>query len=946
MKFTSILPGPFGRQLLRILVVAALVIPWPAATLCKANRPTTGVGIERCHRADIEQEIEELEYRASRPAFGLQAPNRKQDLRFWFEDWGVRVEPRVDASGEDLVAIRTSGFGRAGLVASITPGEVVADAARVELRREEIVEWYRNSEAGLEHGYGVETRPAGQGDLIFEIEFDGATVSVADDRATIRTATGRLLGYSHLAVTDSYGANLPARLQAASNGAVRIVVDDSNARYPIVVNPLLSSIVDTILFSTQEPSDFGASVAGAGDLNGDGYDDIVVGARLFDLGELDEGAAFVFHGGPSGIANGDETSAAATLQSDVADAHFGSSVAIAGDVNGDGYDDVVIGAEGFADGELNEGAAFVFHGGPTGVGNGTMATADAFLQSNQTQATFGSSVAGAGDVNGDGYADVIVGAFTFTLGAGEDGEGGAFVFHGSAAGIPSGSLAAASATIQSNQIGANLGASVSSAGDVNADGYADVIIGAHGWDEALMPDIGLALIFHGGPSGVGNGDRANADAVRTGFSTDELFGWNVRSSGDVNGDDYADVLISSGNYSNGEGLEGAVFVFHGSSSGIGNGDASTAATTLQGNQMHAGFGSSVSGAGDVNADGFADVTVAAPGYSNGQFFEGAVFVYHGSAAGISSGDPASADSTIEFDIVNGQLGDCVASAGDVDGDGNSDVVVGSNFFDTTGNSRSAVLIVQGGADVGGADGSDTAGIYVSGTGAWFLRNSNSPGPGDVVFGYGPAGLGWVSLAGDWDGDGDDTVGLYDPATGNFFLKNSNVAGGADLVYGFGQPGLGWIALSGDWDGDGDDTIGLYDPINGFFYLRNTHAPGWADVVYGFGPAGLGWVPITGDWNKDNVDTIGLYDPSTGTFFLRNVHAGGPADLVYGFGPAGLGWIALSGDWDGDGDDTVGLYDPVSTNFFLRNSHAPGEADVVFGYGPAGVVPVVGDWDGL
>lgn len=246
----------------------------------------------------------------------------------------------------------------------------------------------------------------------------------------------------------------------------------------------------------------------------------------------------------------------------------------------------------------------------------------------------------------------------------------------------------------------------------------------------------------------------------------------------------------------------------------------------------------------------------------------------------------------------------------------------------------------------GPIGSDTVGVYVPTSGSWFLRNMNSSGAANVVFGYGPANLGWIALRGDWDGNGTDTVGLYDPASGNFFLKNTNAAGGADLVYGFGPAGLGWRPLVGDWDGNGVDTVGLYDAAAGFFFLRNVHAPGPADLVYGFGPASAGWLPLIGDWDGNGTDTVGLYAPTTGNFFLRNSHAAGGADLVYGFGSAEIGWRPLAGDWNGDGADTIGLYSPANGFFFLRNAHAPGPADLSFGYGPASSTAILGDWNGL
>jgi N-acetylneuraminic acid mutarotase len=209
-------------------------------------------------------------------------------------------------------------------------------------------------------------------------------------------------------------------------------------------------------------------------------------------------------------------------------------------------------------------------------------------------------------------------------------------------------------------------------------------------------------------------------------------------------------------------------------------------------------------------------------------------------------------------------------------------------------SQALELTVAGAAGGGGA-----VGLYSPSNGTFFLRNTNAAGPADMVFGYGPGGLGWTALAGDWDGDGDATPGLYDPATGSFFLKNANGAGAADTVFSFGPGGAGWRPVVGDWDGDGDDTVGLYDPSTGFFYLRNANAPGGADAFFGFGPAGLGWVPLAGDWDGDGDATPGLYDPSTGTFFLRNANASGGADVVFGYGPSGLGWTPLAGDWDGN-----------------------------------------------
>jgi hypothetical protein len=244
-------------------------------------------------------------------------------------------------------------------------------------------------------------------------------------------------------------------------------------------------------------------------------------------------------------------------------------------------------------------------------------------------------------------------------------------------------------------------------------------------------------------------------------------------------------------------------------------------------------------------------------------------------------------------------------------------------------------------------GTNTAGVYNPTAGVFFLKNTNTAGGADVTFQFGPGGLGWIPLVGDWNGDGVDTVGVYNPSAGVFFLKNTNAAGGADVTFQFGPGGLGWIPLVGDWNGDGVNTVGVYNPSAGVFFLKNTNAAGGADVTFQFGPGGLGWIPLVGDWNGDGVNTVGAYDPSAGVFFLKNTNTAGGADVTFQFGPGGLGWMPLVGDWNGDGVDTVGVYNPSAGVFFLKNTNTAGGADITFQFGPGGLgwIPLVGDWNG-
>jgi len=230
----------------------------------------------------------------------------------------------------------------------------------------------------------------------------------------------------------------------------------------------LSTTADWIAESNQAFAYFGTSVGTAGDVNGDGYSDVIVGAPRYDNGHADEGAAYVYHGSVSGLSS----TAAWTVESDLNNARFGHSVGTAGDVNGDGYSDVIVGAPRYDNPQFDEGRAYVYHGSATGLST----TADWTAESDQVSAYFGYSVGTAGDVNGDGYSDVIVGAYEYTNV--QTDEGRAYVYHGSAAGLST----TADWIAESDQGGALFGWSVGTAGDVNGDGYSDVIVGARYYD--------------------------------------------------------------------------------------------------------------------------------------------------------------------------------------------------------------------------------------------------------------------------------------------------------------------------------------------------------------------------------------------------------------------------------------------------------------------------------
>ncbi|HQR38643.1 MAG TPA: FG-GAP-like repeat-containing protein, partial [Blastocatellia bacterium] len=851
--------------------------------LLEASEPTPAD-----RQTGLEQSIAAREYEATDAGQGLQAPNRAQGIRTYFEPGGARIVDR-ETAGDELARVRTVSVGRGAAVRQVDSGEVSADGARVEVRRPGLVESFENTEGGLEHGYTLLDKPDDTGPLSIEIAFDGASARVDDNKATLTTTGGRRFEYGGLAAWDASGAALDSRMEAADDGHVRLVVDDASAAYPITVDPTLTSPAHATLHSDQASAN--TVGAGAGDVNGDGYDDIIVGSPSYDLGETDEGAVFVFLGGPQGITSGTPASASATLQSDQMGAHFGSPLAGAGDVNGDGYADIIVGANNYSAGQSYEGAAFVFLGGPGGIASGTIATAATTLQSDQIDAAMGSAVAGAGDVNGDGYADVIVGALGYD-GDGATDEGAAFVFVGGPSGVSSGSPATAYATLQSDQTSAFMGDSVAGAGDVNGDGYADVIVGASFYDHG-QTDEGAAFVFLGSQFGILGGNPTSAAAV---LESDQINAEmnNVAGAGDVNSDGFADVIVCSNRYSAGQSHEGAAFIFMGSPAGIVSGTPATASATLESDQVDANLGS-VTGVGDVNDDGYADVMVGAPYYDADQTDEGAAFVFLGGASGVASGGPSAASSILRCHQSIAYFGS-VAGAGDVNGDGYADVIVTAVNYNAGLNAEGAAFVYQGGPfglegyPVPAATMQSDQGSAFSGTSVAGAGDVNGDGYADVIVGapfydagQSDEGAAFVFLG------GPSGITGTSPSTAASFLQSNQT--GAHM----GQS----VASAGDVNGDG-----YADVIVGANKYHSGQTDEGAAFVFLGGPNG-----ISGD------------SPATASAIVESDQMG--AQMGYS--------VAGAGDVNNDGYDDV----IVGAFAFVINASDEGEAFIFLG-GPSGV----------
>ena len=479
-------------------------------------------------------------------------------------------------------------------------------------------------------------------------------------------------------------------------------------------------------------------------MNGDGYADVIVGARDYDNGQTNEGGAFVFLGSATGVADANVTTAHARLESDQGGGELGWDVDTAGDVNGDGYSDVMAGAIIAGAGQADEGLVFIWHGSASGiVANGNPTNAATQLETDQVSAQL-FSVGGGGDVNGDGYGDVIVGARFWD--GGQTDEGGAWVFFGRAGGIPDGNTATADVALEADQAGGGFGFDTALAGDVNGDGFADVLVGANLFDDAFA-DSGAAFVFLGGNEGIVDGDALTAATTVETNQADAWLGYSIASAGDINGDGYGDVVIGAPRYDTGTSVDGAVFIFHGGAAGIASGLDSSADTQILGQPNNSFFGTAVASAGDVNGDGYGDVIVGDPGYGYG-----AAWIFHGGPGGIASGTAATADGQIEANSYADAFGTSVAAAGDVDGDGFGDVIVGAPGLSHPEVLEGGALVFRGSAMGIPAGSEATAYSVFESNIAWL------PPPFGYLMEFGSS----VSGAGDVNGDGYSDVIVGSP----------------------------------------------------------------------------------------------------------------------------------------------------------------------------------------
>jgi len=371
---------------------------------------------------------------------------------------------------------------------------------------------------------------------------------------------------------------------------------------------------------------FGASVAGLGDLDGDGKGEVIVGApgnplrSYYGFVSDDSGSAYVYSGATGallfqkmGLSMGDE---------------FGFSVADASDVDGDGTDDFIIGAPATIFGDTIAGRVFVYSG----------AAGDLLYLKEGANAgdPFGITVAGVGDLNSDGKADFV-----------STGSGGVYVYSGADGAI---------------LYQKGFGWSVAGAGDVNGDGVADFIIGSPGDGS-------------GGRAYVYSGVNASLIYQKIGLFTDGQFGTSVAGCGDINADGRSEFLIGEPANSI---HSGRAYVYSGATGAL--------LYSKSGEEVNDLFGSSVAGGKDVNGDGRPDFVVGAPGATHNSYFGfGSVYVYSGLTGAFIDRRDGPRDIYAAYaqgeDFIG--FGDDLGLSADMDGDGKAEVIAGTPYANPT-----------------------------------------------------------------------------------------------------------------------------------------------------------------------------------------------------------------------------------------------------------------------
>ncbi|MDX2258274.1 MAG: hypothetical protein NW205_05090 [Hyphomicrobiaceae bacterium] len=463
----------------------------------------------------------------------------------------------------------------------------------------------------------------------------------------------------------------------------------------------------------------------------------------------------------------------------------GRSVAVLGDINGDGFDDILIGANGSFSGGNTSGSSYVVFG--------TNSTFSGVLNLYDLNGTNGFNIPGegalhqsgyavgaAGDVNGDGLDDLLIGSWR----ASPNGSfsGASYVVFGRTSGFSTPfSLSGLDGTngFQVNGEAASQfsGSALGGGGDINGDGFDDIIIGAFGFDpngaSTGGENTGAAFVVLGQEAPFAatiqlsalNGDNG---FQLSGASVQDFAGRGVAIAGDINGDGFDDALIGAYGTDTGGVAAGTTYVLFGSASGFAaDTNLSALSSAIIGAATSDASGRSVAAAGDVNADGLADIIIGASGADPNGNLSGAAYVVFGRTSGFGTDFSLGLLNGTDGFRISGEAADDgagfnIAAAGDVNGDGFDDVIVGAYSADPNGSFSGSTYVVFGGP---GGFPTNVNLSSLNGTNGFQIN-------GEAANDY----AGRTTSAGDINGDG-----LSDIIIGAFGVDANGSASGATYV---------------------------------------------------------------------------------------------------------------------------------------------------------------------
>jgi len=391
----------------------------------------------------------------------------------------------------------------------------------------------------------------------------------------------------------------------------------------------------------------GFAVAGAGDVDGDGAADLVVGAFANDSGGGNAGAVFVYSGASGDIIY--------EFIGDNVRENLGYAVA-SGDINGDGTPDILAGAPSYSlaeDTAVGVGRVYTWIGATGAKGRGYIGT--------HANGRFGYNVAVTGDVDQDGMADFAVAESGYHDSSRAD-RGAVYIYSGQ-----SGDLIR---SLVGQEPGDRFGHALANLGDLDGDGYPELAVGAHRYS-ALRISSGRVYIF--------SGRTGDTLLILDGASLFEQFGFAVAAAGDVDGDGVSDVAVGAPFNDARGSRSGCVRIFSGA-----NGSLIRQHFGVSSREQ---LGIAMALVSDLNRDGTPELLVGARGHSNGGRDAGAAYVLSG------------ADDSILYSFMGEAAGDnfgaAVAAAGDVDRDGTEDLLIGAFGSDSGGRDAGRAYVYSG-----------------------------------------------------------------------------------------------------------------------------------------------------------------------------------------------------------------------------------------------------------